>query len=314
MEPSKRRNHSGSDFSGRWRFHIFPEANSASSTWFAPELSKSQARSAETLRPRHLVPSSARLWVSFGDRRSPAHGFASPIRGDADEHAIFQYVARQSFFREALTDLSRRGRKCSLERLQSEFTADSSRHGEWIIRRQRFCQQRSSDGRLDGAQGRGAQGGLDLVRRQGQHPLVRRQDQHPLVRRQDQHPLVRRQGQHPLVRRQGQHPEAMPILGLPVELAKSPSRLQLREQGGAFLGTQELGEDVPDLPPDVARSCRAISGKVNERRSSSRLIMGGWVGRAHQSPSRADRSTIQNGARCRVRTCDFLRVKQALYH
>ncbi len=39
----------------------------------------------------------------------------------------------------------------------------------------------------------------------------------------------------------------MPILRLPVELLKPPARLQLREQGGAFLGTQELGEDVPDL-------------------------------------------------------------------
>ena len=59
------------------------------------------------------------------------------------------------------------------------------------------------------------------------------------------------QGGFDLVRRQGQHPEAMPILRLPVELAKSPARLQLREQSGAFLGTQELGEDVPDLPLDV---------------------------------------------------------------
>ena len=40
MKPRRRRNHSGSDFSGKWRFHIFPEANSASSTCFAPELSK----------------------------------------------------------------------------------------------------------------------------------------------------------------------------------------------------------------------------------------------------------------------------------
>ena len=59
------------------------------------------------------------------------------------------------------------------------------------------------------------------------------------------------QGGFDLVRRQGQHPEAMPILRLPVEPAKSPARLQLREQSGAFLGTQELGEDVPDLPLDV---------------------------------------------------------------
>ena len=59
------------------------------------------------------------------------------------------------------------------------------------------------------------------------------------------------QGGFDLVRRQGPHPEAMPILRLPVESAKSPSRLQLREQSGAFLGTQELRQDVPDLPLDV---------------------------------------------------------------
>ena len=120
---------------------------------------------AEALDPRHSVSSSARFWASFGDRRSPAHGFASSIRGDADEHALFQDVARQSFFRETLTDLPRRGRQRSIKGLQSEFTSDGSRHGEWIIRRQRVCQQRSSDRRLDGAQGRGAQGGFDLVPR-----------------------------------------------------------------------------------------------------------------------------------------------------
>ena len=103
---------------------------------------------AETPDPRHSVTPSARLWASFGDRRSPAHWFASSIRGDADEHAIFQDVARQPFFRETLTDLSRRGRKRSIEGLQSEFTSDGSRHGEWIMRLQGSCQQRSADRRL----------------------------------------------------------------------------------------------------------------------------------------------------------------------
>jgi len=59
------------------------------------------------------------------------------------------------------------------------------------------------------------------------------------------------QGGFDLVRRQGQHPEAMPILRRPVEPAESPARLQLHEPSGAFLGTQELGEDVPDLPLDL---------------------------------------------------------------
>ena len=59
------------------------------------------------------------------------------------------------------------------------------------------------------------------------------------------------QGGFDLVRRQGQHPEAMPILRRPVEPAESPARLQLREPSGAFLGTQELGEDVPDLALDL---------------------------------------------------------------
>ena len=48
-----------------------------------------------------------------------------------------------------------------------------------------------------------------------------------------------------------QHPEAMPILRRPVEPAESPARLQLHEPSYAFLGTQELGEDVPVLPLDV---------------------------------------------------------------
>ena len=78
------------------------------------------------------------------------------------------------------------------------------------------------------------------------------------------------QGGFDLVRRQGQHPEAMPILRRPVEPAESPARLQLREPSGAFLGTQELGRMCPIWRSTWARSGRAISGNVSERRSSAR--------------------------------------------
>ncbi len=43
----------------------------------------------------------------------------------------------------------------------------------------------------------------------------------------------------------------MPILRPSVEPAKSPSRFQFRVQRRVFLGTQELGENLPDLSLDV---------------------------------------------------------------
>ena len=85
------------------------------------------------------------------------------------------------------------------------------------------------------------------------------------------------QGGFDLVRRQGQHPEAMPILRLPVELLKSPARLQLGQQSGAFLGTQELRQDVPDLPLDVGAE---LSGdfREGEREAVVFEFDHGWMG------------------------------------
>ena len=85
------------------------------------------------------------------------------------------------------------------------------------------------------------------------------------------------QGGFDLVRRQGQHPEAMPILRRPVEPAESPARLQLREPSGAFLGTQELRQDVPDLPLDVGAE---LSGdfREGEREAVVFEFDHGWMG------------------------------------
>ncbi len=100
-------------------------------------------------------------------------------------------------------------------------------------------------------------------------------------------------------------PELLPteegLLKLPNFLSPEISK---SAQSDAQISAQQNGADGQTLSQSVA----PLKNGSNPQTLINTSFERGW------SPSVADSRQKDDGARCRVRTCDFLRVKQALYH
>ena len=86
-----------------------------------------------------------------------------------------------------------------------------------------------------------------------------------------------------------------------------PSLLKNSKQG------TPQGTPVSTLLPVSGRHGMSRSGTPNENQDEPGLLINTGFGRDASRIVTASHES-GNGARCRVRTCDFLRVKQALYH
>src|SRR5260370_3459143 len=84
----------------------------------------------------------------------------------------------------------------------------------------------------------------------------------------------------------------------------------------ALLSAYAAKQENPQIDPQkLATESRAVSASVAINGGKAKLLT---VGNQTFSPSETasvpNSPEVAKNARCRVRTCDFLRVKQALYH
>ena len=77
---------------------------------------------------------------------------------------------------------------------------------------------------------------------------------------------------------------------------------------GRGAGSQIDSQKLVPQSPSVAAAVPLNAGEVKLLTAGEQTFSPSKSASVPKSPEQAD------GARCRVRTCDFLRVKQALYH